>query len=159
MTTEFSYARLLEELSTACPHGHAPADAGNWLAEMVVAEKINAIYGSDYEPHPNCRKKGIDLVSKSGKWPPIQLKHAKDKEQGGKTKRSKIISKALEEAKVEGFDRALLGTYQIRNGKLNKLVLGDVKQLGGGVKSELSTQGYSWIQLREWGFTEVRCAN
>ena len=159
MTTEFSYARLLEELSTACPHGHGPTDAANWLAEMVVAEKINAIYGSDYEPHPNCRKEGIDLVSKSGKWPPIQLKHAKEDSQRDRKSRSTIISKALKEAKVEGFDRALYGAYQIRNGKLNKLFLGDVKQLGGGVKSELSKEGISWIQLREWGFTEVRCAN
>ena len=157
MTTEITNEQLLELLCKACPHGHPPAEAATWLVEKIVADKINTKFGTDYEPAANCRHKGVDLLSVSKKFKPVQNKHAKGDRQEGKGKRREIIRKALIAAKEEGFDSAELATYQVKDGKVVKLVLGDITQLGGGDEQELAKAGWSWKQLFKWGFREVHC--
>jgi hypothetical protein len=141
---------ILQLLCTTCPHNHAPADAATWLMEACVANSVNKHLGTDYEPSSNCREQGVDLISRSGLHAPVQVKTAKGDRQDGKAKRKTIVSKALTGAHKYGHKKALLATARFVGGKLDKLVVDDVKKL-----RDLNRGGFSFKQLREWGFEEL----
>lgn len=115
--------------------------------ERLVAKRVNALKGTDYEASLNSAQEGVDLISRSGKFPPIQVKSCvgTSHNQGAGDKRGDIVEKAQ-----AIHPDALIALVRFEGGNIERLFLGSA-----GLIRDLDKPHISFPMVERWGFEDL----
>jgi hypothetical protein len=115
--------------------------------EALVADRLNEVWGTDYEPSRNSALEGVDLISRSGSAPPVQVKSCvgRSHNQSAGSCRGDIVEKA------RAVDRsALIALVRFSGGTIDALFVGETDLV-----QDLDKQHISFPMVKRWGFEDL----
>ena len=118
-----------------------------YAKEQLVADMLNEVLGTDYKASRNCAQEGVDLLSTSGKYPPVQVKStiAKKVSQKAGTCRQDII-----DAACKVHPDPYLAVVRFKGCVIDELAFGKMTLI-----QEAHKQSMSLDQLFSWGFEDL----
>ena len=143
---------ILDTIYQLCPND--PAKAMTYIKECLIAEDINAHWGTSYEAQMNCAYEGVDLVSPLSSEPPIQSKTSA-------MRPSYIIGKsstvqAICDKALAVHPDALFSFAFIQGSQIIEHLIGPAKLLDGfRTRAGKHAHSISFKQLRELGFEDL----